>query len=172
MSKIVASERQALANINRFIRELDASPGLQARLGFARAWYADRGSDGNWRFGPSKFIGYERMTAEEYLNEDPRDGRRTEKQLTQWFEEVPEGTELHEELSSCLVAFLEQYGKTPSAKVRISVSESLMLDWAAEKGEWVREEDFVDQIEAVVTLTRHWPKSAINQLRKRLAHRD
>lgn len=171
MSKIVTSERQALANIRRFARELDASPGLQGRLGFPRAWYADKGADGTWHFGPSKFIGYDGMTADEYLDDDARDGRRTEKQLAQWFEEVPEGTDLHETLSSDLFALLGRYGKVPSAKMRINVLESVLLDYAAELDEEPRS-DFGERIKAVLVLTEHWPKSAVERLRKALAQRD
>lgn len=171
MPKIVTSERQALANIRRFARELDASPGLQGRLGFARAWYADKGSDGTWRFGPSKFIGYDGMTADEYLDDDARDGRRTEKQLAQWFEEVPEGTDLHEKLSGDLFALLDRYGKVPSAKMRINVLESVLLDYAAELNEEPRS-DFGDEIQGILLVTSKWPKSAIERLRKALARRD
>lgn len=171
MSKIVTSERQALTNIRRFRKELDASPGLQGRLSFARAWYAYEAGDGMWRFGPSKFIGYEGMTADEYLDDDARDGRRTEKQLAQWFVEVPEGTDLHEKLSGQLSDLLDQYGKVPSAKMRINVQERALLNYAAELDEEPRS-DFGERVNAVLVLTEDWPKTAIERLRKALAQRS
>ena len=66
--------------IHRFAREVRRSPELAGRLGYARAWYAEQREDGHWRFGPSKFVGYEELDAETYLELSRRglDGRRTE----------------------------------------------------------------------------------------------
>lgn len=122
MMQLVHSAEQVEANAVRFKNELDANPALQERLSYARAWYAFRDGSGGWRYVPSKFGGYRNMTAAEYLNDAPRDGRRTEKQLGQWFVEVPDGSELHAELYGGLVGLLNAYGKTPSTKARISVS--------------------------------------------------
>lgn len=122
MSTLVSTSRQALRNVARFSKELEGSADLQSRLAYARAWYAYRDDDGEWHFGPSKFCGYQDMTAEEYVNDDPRDGRRTERQLAQWFTEVPENDPLYEELTGGLTALLSEYGKAPSAKMRINVT--------------------------------------------------
>ena len=80
-----------------------------------------------WRFGPSKFIGYEGLTADEYMELSQRglDGRRTETQLSQWFTEVRPSSELHDELSSLLSAMLAEHGKMPSRKMRISIPNNL-----------------------------------------------
>ena len=123
MSTIVPTLSQALSNIGRFKQELDSSAELRRRLAFARAWYAHQGDDGVWRFAPSKFCGYKDMTAAEYVNDDPRDGRRTEKQLQSWFTPVPETDPLYEELSEGLTAFLDTYGKPPSSAMRINVTD-------------------------------------------------
>lgn len=122
MSTIVPTARGALNNIRRFAREVKNSAVLQGRLAYARAWYAHRDVEGDWHFGPSKFIGYEDMTAEEYANEEGRDGRITERQLGQWFSQVPEGTPLYEELDKALRTFLKKYGKVPSSLSRINVA--------------------------------------------------
>lgn len=121
MSTLVSTSKQALRNVARFSKELEGSADLQSRLAYARAWYAYRDDDGEWHFGPSKFCGYQGMTAEEYVNDDPRDGRRTERQLAQWFTEVPESDPLYEELTEGLTALLAEYGKAPSAKMRLNV---------------------------------------------------
>ncbi|EZP67425.1 hypothetical protein BV96_04374 [Sphingomonas paucimobilis] len=122
MSTIVSTARDALNNIRRFPREVKNSTLLQGRLAYARAWYAHRDAEGDWHFGPSKFIGYEGMTAEEYANEEGRDGRITERQLGQWFNQVSRGTPLYDELDKALRSFLEKYGKVPSALSRINVA--------------------------------------------------
>lgn len=125
MSKMVSTQQQAEANIRHFESELDGSTALQRRLPYARAWYADRDDSGDWHFGPSKFIGYRGMTADEYVNDDPRDGRQTERKLATWFVEVSEADELFEELSDLLVAFLAEYGKAPSTAMRLNISAEL-----------------------------------------------
>jgi len=132
MSIIVPTLSHALRNIERFKSELDKSSELQRRLAFARAWYAHRGKDGAWLFAPSKFCGYKDMTAEEYTNDDPRDGRRTEKQLQSWFTQVQETDELYEELIEGLTSFLDGYGKPPSSAFRISVTNDFYQNRGAD----------------------------------------
>lgn len=126
MSIIVPTLSQALQNIERFSSELDKSQELQRRLPFARAWYAHKTEGGSWIFAPSKFAGYKDMTAEEYLNDDPRDGRRTENQLQTWFTQLAETDPLYEELSEKLAAFLHTYGKAPSSAFRINVAKDYL----------------------------------------------
>jgi len=102
----------------RRVRLHDNKSGVR----YARAWYAHRKADGAWSFGPSKFVGYEGLNAEAYLQAaEESDGRRTEAQLHPWFSRVDSGTPLHEELRSALFAFLAKYGKAPSTKMRIGV---------------------------------------------------
>lgn len=148
MSTIVAHKQQSFDNIARFEAELDESPELQRRLAYARAWYAVLNEDGEWVFAPSKFCGYENMTAEEYVNDDPRDGRRTEKQLQNWFSVVPEGEELFDELNEQLTAFLSHYDKPPSTAVRINVTNEYLAEYfAGDKG--VRDRQIADLLIAV-----------------------
>jgi hypothetical protein len=110
------------SNIARFGEEVEKSRALQKRLAYARSWYAYQDDEGLWRFGPSKFVGYEGMTAAGYIDTaEDRDGRRTEAQLQQWFTAVDPGSELGTQLSSALYRFLASYGKAPSTKMRISV---------------------------------------------------
>ncbi len=122
MSVLIANEHEAIANILTFERHLHRNRELRDRLPYARAWYAHPDEQGEWYFGPSKFIGYRGMTPAEYLNNDPRDGRRTERQLQPWFMVVPLQDALADELRQKLIAFLANYGKAPSALARINVS--------------------------------------------------
>lgn len=122
MLKIILAPAQAIANIVRFEDELEENGMLQARLAYARAWYAHEDKDGNWCFAPSKFVGYEDMDADTYLqNAEQSDGRRTEAQLQLYFFIVEPTHQLYDELHYALVAFLARYGKTPSMKMRINI---------------------------------------------------
>ena len=150
MPVLATSLRVVLLNISRFEEEVRRSPALASRLAYARAWYAHRDENGRWRFGPSKFIGYEGLTAVEYmeLSRKGLDGRRTETQLSQWFTEVPPSSELHEELSSPLSAMLAGHGKMPSRKMRISISNDLH-DELLGGGRCVQNDAILDLIVAV-----------------------
>lgn len=148
MSTIVSTLDQALENIPRFKTELEKSSELQRRLAFARAWYAVQDDNGEWHFAPSKFCGYEAMTAEEYVNDDPRDGRRTEKQLQRWFSIVPEGDDLFDELYEELSTFLARFGKPPSSAVRLNVLTDFFSAIHADQSD-VNEQRIADLIVAV-----------------------
>ena len=120
MLKMISSLNEAIANIFKFEAELESSLDLQGRLAYARSWYAVKFDDGKWRFGPSKFVGYQDMNAKTYLeaaDNDESDGRRTEAQLQTYF--VDWGTS--DELNAALVSFLARFGKKPSTKARISI---------------------------------------------------
>lgn len=165
-SQIVAVPAQAMANIEKFEREVEGSPGLQSRLAYARAWYASQDDSGQWHFGPSKFIGYEGMTADAYLNdaEDERDGRRTETQLRSWFKEVDPGSELYQELSTRLFALLARYGKTPSTKMRINVRRKSQL-----QPQEVSPEAANDKIvELIAAVARTLPAPQLRNLREQI----
>jgi hypothetical protein len=129
MAGIVSSPDEAVQNIGRFERELKASATLQDRLPFARAWYAVRDDDGEWHFGPSKFIGYRGLSAEDYVSEALElDGRRTERQLGQWFTQLSPQDPLYRELNKRLGDFLDTYGKAASKLARINVSRDFHED--------------------------------------------
>lgn len=160
MSKIVNRASQVAANAVRFAEELEASEKLQERLPYARAWYAFPDDGGGWAFVPSKFGGYENMTAREYLDDTPRDGRRTERQLSQWFQEVPEDTELYETLYEGLFTFLHAYNRAPSAKARISVSKEVYARHFDDGGD-----DEADLLELLIRIARRLPARHRTRLR-------
>jgi hypothetical protein len=120
MLKMISSPSEAVANIFKFEAEVESSIDLQGRLAYARSWYAVKFDDGKWRFGPSKFVGYQDMNAKTYLEaaeNNESDGRRTEAQLQAYF--LDWGTS--DELNAALVSFLAKFGKKPSTKARISI---------------------------------------------------
>ena len=113
------------ANIHRFEGEVRRTPALGDRLARFRAWYAEMGEGEQWRFGPSKFVGYEGLDGERYLELSRRglDGGRTEQHLRQWFAEVIPDCQMYGLLSAKLSAFLNQYGKLPNRRMRISIAK-------------------------------------------------
>ncbi|MBU8546433.1 MULTISPECIES: hypothetical protein [Roseomonadaceae] len=164
MAKLISSPATAIENIRRFEAEVCSSPAVQGRLAYARAWYAYKDELGTTHFGPSKFVGYQGLTAADYIGagEDDRDGRRTEAQLRQWFAVIDPTSQLHDELNASLVEFLARFGKAPSTKMRINVLREVLE---------TREQP--DQLAAIVDLmvavARLLPPSQLDILRKRLA---
>jgi hypothetical protein len=116
---LVTSSNQLEARIREYQGDLEE---LAERMPYNRAWYAVRQGEG-WMFGPSKFVGYDEMTAKEYLEREKGilDGRVTEKVLQQWSELVEEGHPQYEELNSALGAFCARYGKKPNSLARVSI---------------------------------------------------
>lgn len=126
-SYAVASDLPSVSlNIGRFGAELRNSAALQKRLAYARCWYACHDNERQWQFGPSKFVAYDGMTADSYVDfAEGRDGRRAEAQLQQWFTVVDPASKLGSELGSALYRFLAMYRKAPSTKMRISVPKEV-----------------------------------------------
>ncbi|HJR56791.1 MAG TPA: hypothetical protein VJ798_09445, partial [Rhizomicrobium sp.] len=121
VQELVTSADQALQNIRAFEKDLAGNPKLAEIMSYGRAWYASRGGS-RWVFGPSKFVGYERNSARIYLaTHDQRDGRLTERVLSQWFEEVVPDTSLYRELYAFLREMFAKHGKSPNKLARLHV---------------------------------------------------
>ena len=165
MFKIASSAQTVLANIQRFGSEVEQSPALQARLAYARAWYAYQNSQGKWQFGPSKFIGYGGLDARQYINSaEQRDGRRTEAQLRQWFTVIDSSSELYNQLSSALFSFLAKFGKAPSTKMRLKVLKKFYEETFG--AEHTDSND--DIVELMVAVAKSLPSSHLAKLRARI----
>lgn len=134
MAKLVSSEAEAIANVHRYNEQIDSFRDL---LPFNRAWYAIKKGKG-WLFGPSKFIGYVDMTAEEYLgrpyaaerhgrvsprhrDENPLDGRITEGVLADWSQPIEKGHPDYDQLRTALNELCGRYSKKPNRLARISI---------------------------------------------------
>ena len=135
-TELVLSWEKARQNILSFEAELAANPKLAEIMSYGRAWYASR-EDGRWRFGPSKFVGYERNSARRYLEKhEQRDGRLTERVLSQWFVEVTPNSALYPEILSALQGMFAGHGKSPNRLIRLNVLKSdLDLPVQAQKAE-------------------------------------
>jgi hypothetical protein len=159
MFKIASTPQTVLSNIKRFGSEVRQSPELQGRLAYARAWYASQNERGEWQFGPSKFVGYEGLDAKQYIKSaEQRDGRRTEAQLQQWFALVDPSSDLYEQLSSDLIAFLAKFGKVPSTKMRLNI---LTVAEQPDTND--------DIVELMVAVAKSLPSSQLAKLRARIA---
>ena len=160
-SYAVASDVQSvLLNIARFGAELQNSGPLQKRLSYARCWYACQDNEGRWQFGPSRFVGYDGMTADSYVDiAEGRDGRRAEAQLQQWFTVVDPASKLGSELGPALYRFLAMYRKAPSTKLRISVPNKVCGTAAR---------DAHDVLVETIVAARALPPSHFEKLRAQL----
>jgi hypothetical protein len=165
---LVSDLQSVLLNIARFATELQKSAALQKRLAYARCWYACQDNEGQWQFGPSKFVGYDGMTADGYINTtEDRDGRRTEVQLQRWFAAIDPGSKLGNELGSALYRFLAMYGKAPSTKMRISVPNKVHeVNFEA-----VASEAHDALVETIVAAAKALPPSHFEKLRAQLLAR-
>ena len=166
MPALATSPRMVRNAISRFGKQVRRSPQLAGRLAYARAWYACRDAKDRWRFGPSKFVGYERLSAQEYieLSRKGLDGRRTEAQLRQWFRELDPSSDLHEQLSSLLSTFLAEHDKTPSCKMRISVLEDDYDELVGDD----RDDTNPPVLGLIVAVAESLPRAELDLLRKRL----
>lgn len=121
--QVAGSDQDVIRNISNYEAEVSRDRMLRGRVKRHPAWYAFQDEAGNWHFGPSKFVGYADMTPSIYLENSNSglDGKETEPVLKSWFDEVPEGTDLHAELSEAFVGFAAKLGTTPNKRWRVSV---------------------------------------------------
>jgi uncharacterized protein (DUF433 family) len=119
VNRIVSDASEAVANIRLFYSTPVTGP-FWSTITYARNWYAAKGEDGAWLFGPAKFIGYGGNMAEA-LESEPRDGRMLETALREWFDPVVEGHALEAELKSALRRFLASHGKPLHQLARVHV---------------------------------------------------
>lgn len=124
MPKLVSAFEHVVENILAYQRGVAEHPELAARIPKHPAWYAVRDKNGEWLFGPSKFVGYRDADAASYLatSYNRRDGKETEPALRAWFETVDNGSALGRELRAAFERFAEQYGKTANARWRVAVA--------------------------------------------------
>lgn len=163
MTRLINSPDDAALGIKTYNEELETSIGLRERLAYVRAWYAVKTKNG-WNFGPSKFIGYQGLTANDYLG-GRLDGRKTEAQLAKWFQAVDNSTALYDELYDALEDFLEAYGKEPSSAVRINVVDSNWDDALDEADDDDRNAKIVNLI---VEVARSLPAPYLRSLRDKI----
>lgn len=130
--QLVTSLNEVVENIKNFNRELslyedgnayEAIATIMKNMSHYRAWYAYKDETSNtYLFAPSKYIGYQGMTARKYVETYVyMDGRKTEKVLSEWFELLDESEEDFEFLNRKLLYFFHVTGKTINAQFRINI---------------------------------------------------
>jgi hypothetical protein len=117
-----ATREQTAENITRFEAEISRNEFLQRNLSRVHSWYAIKDETGSWTFGPSEFVGYQKLTAKSYEESyRRRSGTDTEPRLRQWFRPVSPKEPLYPELFGKLCDLLSKYEKRPRSKVRINI---------------------------------------------------
>lgn len=123
--KLVTSFAHVVENIQRYNRDRASAP-VAEKVAYVRAWYAVKGPDGEWLFGPSKFAGYVDSSPEKYRDElADRDGRETERALSQWFVEADPNDRLGRELFALLREAVAAQGKVLNALARVHVPRDI-----------------------------------------------
>jgi uncharacterized protein (DUF433 family) len=123
--KLVSNFSQVVENIERYNRDR-VSAALAEKIAYVRAWYAFRTPSGEWLFAPSKFAGYVGSSAETYRDERPdRDGRETERGLSQWFVETDSNDRLGRDLLARLRETVAAQGKVLNALARVHVPRDI-----------------------------------------------
>ena len=119
---LVSDLAEAKTNIDRYEPELAKSPDLQAIMSYAISWYGYRAPDGSWRVAPSKFAGYANNSGPAYVRlHRERDGRRTERALSTWFEPPEPGSAAYEDMTAAVLRLFSKYGRAPNKRLRLSV---------------------------------------------------
>ncbi len=125
MRPLVTAVDEARSNIVAYRREIERSAALREIMAYARGWYACRDDRGEFVLAPSKFVGYAGNSAEDYAKaHQERDGRLTERVLSQWFVEAPPGGALHDELVAVLNGMFARAGKAPNKLIHLHVLKS------------------------------------------------
>lgn len=167
MKNLVRNLDSAKAAIVRLNECLPEHPELADRLGQAHAFYVLEQDKGKALFGFSKFVGYEDLSAEDYLRDyKALDGRNTEHALGKWFEEVRQGTPAYRAWSGQLADWLAGYGKKPrggkTQQVRIMVVRPEFRDAGAARGEDRRVLDLMLAVaDTLPTNQRHELRAAL-----------
>jgi len=101
--------------VRAFNQGLTQGHGLENQLSYFRAWYYVPELD---MVGPSKFIGYRKMTAEAYMNSTELDGKVTEPILSRWFDILLPGTPEGNYVKSLVDRLISRYNKIINRKAR------------------------------------------------------
>lgn len=119
MLGLVKTYEDVVINVKEFHDNINNAEELIKKLSQFRHWYYIEELE---KFAPSKFIGYQNITVEEYVvgtstEKGYMDGRDTVPRLKKWFEVIPD--EEIEVYYKKLEAFLIQCDKRPNKKFQL-----------------------------------------------------
>lgn len=168
LSKSVDSVRR---NIDTYWETACTHQDLIKDAARVKQWKAYRTEDGEWRFGPSRFVGYEGMTPKKYLKrkkmgaEGGLNGTETEKHLRQWTEDARRNSKLYHQLLDALADFLGEAG----ARVGNGASFSIMMVEGSSEFLNTPDPNQNDiEVEALVTLSKRLTAAQLEKLTRRL----
>lgn len=161
--QLVTTAPEVIENIQRFQEELQRSTALHALLGSFQAWYAYEDDDGQWLYGPAKFIVGAGLTAQNYRElGNLVEIRAAEKLLSRWFGNPPAVAE--DSHFGMLAENLARYGRVLSENARVMVyNKEKVVRSAAEPTPTGRE-----QVEALLVLYRTLDAASQHEFRRRL----
>lgn len=171
MPNLSKSFESTLRNIDTYWETACEYPDLIKDAARVKQWKAYRTESGEWRFGPSRFVGYEGVTAKKYIKRKKMgpagmlNGTETEKHLSQWTEDVRQNSKLHYQLLDDLDEFLSKadvkVGSSASFSVMLTVDNSELLDaYDSTKDD--------AEVEALVTLSKRLTEAQVEKLARRL----
>ena len=168
MPELARTSKSVQQNIDSYWEGASGNFDLIKDAAKVRKWKCYRLSDGNWRCGPSRFVGYEGMHPEKYVmhKETPEgglNGTETEYHLRQWTEDVREGSELHNKLYDVVENYLHVAGISVNRSARFSV-----LTHAPEDEGFEISDPNEDAMRALVTIAKLLPSTCRRALIRRL----
>lgn len=122
MLRLCSNKQEFAAGIRTFNKNMSTIPEhpVYAQSGKYKCWYAIKDNNGNWIFGPSKFIGYADIDIDTYIaRQSDLDGKATEKQLVKFSESVD--ALRHAQLLELLIESLSRVHRTPGKSVKIKI---------------------------------------------------
>lgn len=170
MPRLTTSPQDVQDNIDRYWNTAHEHPDLIKDAARVKQWKAYRTNEGEWRFGPSRFVGYKSMTADKYVERKERtdgglSGTDTEAHLRKWTENVPHGSRLHHQLLDALTEFLTEAG----LKVGKGASFSLLtVAGTADDLDVLNPAHDDAEVDALVTLSKRLSGEQIQKLARRL----
>lgn len=167
MTKLVQNLDSVIAAILDLNEKLPQYPLLVDRLAQAHAFYVYESENKEPLFGFSKYVGYQNLTPEKYLNKYKNlNGRNTEHVLKKWFEEVKEGSPAYDRLFEKLSAWLGEYGKRPREGAKQSVRIMIVRPEYREPDDTKAEERAL--LDLLITVANTLPASQRHELRATL----
>lgn len=171
MADLATSPESVQRNIDAYWQTAHEHPDLIKDAARVKKWKAHRTKEGEWRFGPSRFVGYEGMTAKKYLKRKEKgpngglNGTETEVHLRKWTENVPHGTKLYHQLLDALEEFLAE----ADVKVGKGASFSLLsVEGATEVLDDIDQTYEDAEVDALVTLSKRLSGEQVQKLTRRL----
>lgn len=170
MPKLTTSPDGVQDNIDRYWETAHDHPDLIKDAARVKKWKAYRTGEGEWRFGPSRFVGYKGMTAEKYVERKERadgglNGTETEAHLRKWTENVPHGSKLHHQLLDALTEFLADAGLNVGKGASFSL---LTVEGAADDLDAFDTAHDDAEVDALVTLSKRLSEAQMQKLTRRL----